>query len=126
MIPRELFFQNGHRGCRWASAKRVIGQASAVCADRLTTGTTNWVVGPDGTESRLPVDGDVLAFGEGEQSFGATLAAQTAFFHTAERCRRIGHQPSIEPHHPGLDSLAHSKATGEIRRIDIRNEAVLG
>ena len=69
----------------------------------------------------LPVHRDVLAFGEGEQPFGATLAAQTALFHAPERRGRVGDQPSIEADHAGLDSLANAKATREIRRIDVGN-----
>src|SRR6185312_6974406 len=74
----------------------------------------------------LPVHRDVLAFGEGKQPFGATLAAQTALFHAPERRGRVGDEPSIEANHAGLDSLANAKATGEICRIDVGNKAVLG
>src|SRR3954468_10360319 len=73
-----------------------------------------------------PVDGDVLALGEGEESRDATFAAEAAFLDAAERCGGIGDEPTVGAAHPGLDPLVYSQATGQVSGVHVRDEAVLG
>ena len=73
-----------------------------------------------------PTDGDVFAFGEGEEALDPTFAAEAAFFDAPERCGGVGHQSAVEADHAGLDPLADPQTSSEVGGVDVGDEAVLG
>src|SRR5918992_2194054 len=74
---------------------------------------------------RLPVDGYVFAFGEGQQAWDPAFPAQATLLDTTKRSGRVGDETSVEADHAGFDPFADPQAAGEVGGVDVRDEAVL-
>src|SRR3954453_4494327 len=69
---------------------------------------------------------DVLRLQVLGQALVATLAADAALLHPAERRRRVADVPAVDPDHAELERLAQPPPAGEIAGVDVGDQAVLG
>src|SRR6476620_6018816 len=74
---------------RFATATPRLAGRTQVVRTAVTSEVNLAPCGSPWIGSRLPLDGDVLAFGEGKHPFVAAFTAQSALFHPTKRCRRV-------------------------------------
>src|SRR6267142_1337917 len=71
-------------------------------------------------------DADVLGLGEEAQRFLASLAADAALLHSAERRPEVAQHPAVDPDDAGGDPVGHAVRPAEIAGPERRGQAVVG